>query len=101
MTDLAIPDFLRRPRGSQPIQLLLANMARRRWSKIKTVRPEGATWETATLREVSLMDEAQPIGCGRRLVWVREGRKWCRLASLDGTKVKISMKTWAIIARRT
>jgi hypothetical protein len=100
MTDLIFPAFLVRPRGAQPIHLLLANLGQRRWKRIKTVRPEGETWDTAELQEVYLFDEAQPIGAGRRFVWVREGRKWCKLCSLDGTKVKIPMAVWAIIARR-
>jgi hypothetical protein len=100
MSDLTIPGFLRRERSSQPIGLLLAGLNRRRWRKGKIARPEGDTWATAELRSVFLFDEAQPIGCGRRLVWVREGRKWCKLASLDGTKTKITMAVWATIARR-
>jgi hypothetical protein len=100
MSDLDIPTFLRRPRSTQPLQLVLARVNRKRWSKLKTTRPEGDTWANAELRDVFLFDEAQPIGCGRRLVWVREGRRWCKLAGLDGSKVKIPMATWAIIARR-
>lgn len=101
MDALDIPAFLARPRSEQPIALRLANLNRRRWSRGKIVRPEGETWATAALRDVWLFDEAQPIGCGRRLVWVREGRKWCKLAALDGSKAKITMAVWATIARRT
>jgi len=100
MDDLLIPAFLQRPRGAQPIQLKLANLGRKRWSKLKTAHPEGETWATAELRDVFLFDEAAPIGSGRRLVWVREGRRWCKLCSLDGSKAKIRMADWAIIARR-
>jgi hypothetical protein len=102
MDTLDIPDFLRRERTGQPVQLLIANTAprRKRWRKRPIHRPEGETWATAELVNVFLLDEAAPIGSGQRLVWVREGRKWCKLCSLDGTKAKISMAAWGIIARR-
>jgi len=98
--DLTLPDFLRRPKSAQPVALRLAYVNGARWRRRRIERPEGETWETAELIEVHLMDEAAPIGSGRRLVWVREGRKWCKLCAVDGTKAKIPMATWARIARR-
>jgi hypothetical protein len=102
MTDnLEIPAFLLRPRGTQPIHLLLANLGRRRWKVRKVGRPEGKRWEHADLVEVFLFDEATTIGCGLRRLWVSEGRKWCKLAGMDGAKAKIPMKTWGEIVRRS
>jgi hypothetical protein len=56
-----IPDFLRGPRT--PIE-----PRRRRRDKPK--RPDGERWRAAQLTRVYLYDEAPPIGCGERLVWV-------------------------------
>src|SRR5262249_43131346 len=100
MDQLAIPEFLRRPRGSAAVSRALSDMNRQRWERRKPQRPDGDSWATAVLRDVWLQDECAPIGSGRRLVWVREGRKWCKLASLDGTRVKIPMALWKQIARR-
>ena len=98
--DLAIPAFLKRERSTQPLPLKLAHIDGRRWRKLQTKRPEGETWSDAELQEVFLYDDAAPIGSGQRFVWVREGRKWCKLCSLDGTKAKITMAAWGEIARR-
>lgn len=100
MNDLQIPAFLIRPRSTQPIHLLLANISRRRWRVHKVGRPEGQRWATAELVEVYLYDEAPTIGAGLRRLWVSEGRKWCKLAGTDGAKAKISMSVWAQIIRR-
>lgn len=98
MSDLAIPDFLRRTRtpGYKP-----KLHYRMRWTRNKPRRPEGQRWTNADLTLVYLYDEAPVIGCGYRHVWVSEGRKWCKLASTDGvSKTKIPMAVWAEIARR-
>lgn len=100
MTDLSIPAFLVRLPSSQPLHLKLANLTRRRYKRRPVGRPEGQRWESAELREVFLYDEAPKLGCGQRRVWVSEGRRWCKLAGTDGTKTKIPMSVWAIIARR-
>lgn len=100
--DLTPPDFLRRPRPDRrAIDAILRNIEnQRRWSRSKPRRPEGQRWQSAQLRDVFLQDEAPTIGCGRRLVWVSEGRRYCKLASIDGvSKAKITMATWAIVVR--
>ena len=92
--DLAIPLCLKRAPSAQPIHLKLARLNKRRWSKPKIERPE-----TAVLMDITLRDEVERLGCGRRLVWVREGRRWCKLAGLDGRKAKIPMALWGQILR--
>jgi hypothetical protein len=96
---LEIPSFLTRERSSQPIHLKLANLGRRRWKARKIERPAGNAWETAVLIDVTFKDEAPKIGCGRRYVWAREGRRWCKLAGLDGRKDKITMAAWVELMR--
>lgn len=99
--DLTIPEFLRRARSTQPRHLKLAYAnGTRRYKRRPVGRPEGERWAHATLREVFFYDEAPTLGCGRRRVWVSEGRKWCKLAGTDGAKAKVSMAVWATIARR-
>ena len=98
--DLSIPSFLIRPKSNQPLALKLAYVnGNNHWRHSRPKRPEGATWETAQLREIFFRDEARPIGAGLRLVWVREGRRWCKLCSTDGTKSKITMAAWKLLAR--
>lgn len=43
-------------------------------------------------------DEAPRIGCGWRLVSVKVGREWVRLASRGG-RAKLTKSAWAAIAR--
>jgi len=97
---LDFPDFLRRDATIVATRLRRSVRSKKR-RDMEHTRPEGETWTAAVLVDVLLYDEAQPIGCGRRLVWAREGRKWCKLAALDGSKAKITMAVWATIARRT
>ncbi len=47
---------------------------------------------------IFLHDEAPRIGCGWRLVSVKVGRDWVRLASIAG-RAKIKKAAWAQIAR--
>ena len=101
MSDLAIPDFLRRERCALTQVTVSHKRPQRRFKRLRVPgRPAGERWADATLRDVWLYDEAPTIGCGRRRLWVSEGRKWCKLAGTDGSKAKISMAVWKEIARR-
>ena len=86
--DLTIPEFLR---GRGPNA-----MANRppRWKRIKPKpRPEGQRWEQAERWEVFVGQELLGLACGRRRLWVVEGRKWARLH--DGeSQVKVPMALW-------
>jgi len=94
---LEIPAFLKRERG-----LGVTPQPTRRKRYKAPPRPAGERWENARLVAAYLYDEAPTIGCGHRRVWVAEGRKWCKLASVDGlSKAKIPMAVWGEIARRT
>ena len=89
--DLAIPEFLKGGHVGLP---------KTRKRRFKPVRPEGQRWENAVWQEIALYDEAPVLGCGRRMAWVSEGRKWCKLCTADGSKAKIPMAVWAQVARR-
>lgn len=51
-----------------------------------------------TRMRVYLQDEAPRIGCGWRIVQAMTGRKWVRIASVDG-RGKLTKAVWASIAR--
>lgn len=92
--DLSIPDFLQRPRGG-PIKKFRVP----KWTKLpKATKPEGERWIDAKRWEVQLHDELPKLGCGRRMVWVVEGRKWARVAD-GGASCKVSMAVWVRLAR--
>ena len=94
MDDLMIPDFLKRSRGEAPKKIRLP-----KWKRLpKAQRPDGERWLKATRWEVHLNDELPKLGCGRRMVWVVEGRRWARVAD-GGATVKVPMSAWALIAR--
>jgi hypothetical protein len=92
--DLMIPDFLQRSRGEAPKKFRAP-----RWTKLsKAVRPDGEKWTAAKRWEVQLHDEVPKLGCGRRMVWVVEGRKWARIAD-GGATCKVPMSIWGLLAR--
>ena len=92
--DLAIPAFLKRERGE-----VQKKFRSPRWKRLPAAeRPEGERWLNATRWEVTLQDEVSQLACGRRRLWVVEGRKWARLH--DGVKtIKVPMSVWGVLAR--
>jgi hypothetical protein len=91
--DIAIPDFLRATKRRPAPRTL-------RWKRCpKAARPEGDRWLKARRVELYVDADLPVIACGLRRLWIVEGRKWCRVS--DGeSKVKVSMRVWATVARR-
>ena len=98
---LEIPDFMDR-RGEQP-----AGKSRRRQRKQPWAMPAlpygkrpPKTLKGAVKVTLHLMDEAPRIGCGRRLVWAKTGRKWAQLCDAGGYRGRVSLKEYERLRER-
>lgn len=91
MIDITLPNFLNRRLHPQPLP------RKTRKHRRKIVRPDGDLWVNASKWDIYFHDEATSIGCGRRFVWIVEGRKWVRLQDYEGNRAKIAMATWRVL----
>lgn len=94
MSDLDIPDFLRRTvRGILP--------RTPGWKRMKAERPEGDRWLEAERWSVNVPGQWSingGVGCGHRYVWVAAGRKWAYVRDSEG-HIKVPVDDWNRVAK--
>lgn len=98
MSELDVPDFLRRTKGDAP------KPRPARWRRMRAERPSGAKWEEAERWEITVpaggSDPQTPnwtgdgqLASGRRRVWALVGTKWCELRDSEGY-IKVPVAEW-------